>query len=148
MKKTLFIFSLFSFLIISCDNNEVNTDLVNNPNTASSEEINKEDLPVMTFTEEYYDFGEITQGEKVHHAFKFTNTGKTDLIIASANASCGCTVPTWPKKPIKPGEEGVIEVVFNSDNKSGQQNKQITVIANTQPGTNIVALKGNIIAPN
>ncbi len=135
--------------MISCNNNEkeVSTDLVNNANTASEEKVDKADAPVMTLEEEAFDFGEIAQGEKVYHSFKFTNTGKSDLIIASASATCGCTVPTWPEKPIAPGESGEIEVVFDSKGKQGQQNKQVTVLANTQPGTNVFALKGTVVAP-
>ena len=77
----------------------------------------------------------------------FENTGKTDLIITSATATCGCTVPKWPKKPIKPGEKASIEVIFDSEHKNGQQNKQVTIIANTYPSTNMVALQGKVIAP-
>ncbi|MEZ5067478.1 MAG: DUF1573 domain-containing protein [Bacteroidia bacterium] len=29
---------------------------------------------------------------------------KEPLIITSAQGSCGCTVPEWPKEPIKKGE--------------------------------------------
>ncbi|PCJ82120.1 MAG: hypothetical protein COA57_13570 [Flavobacteriales bacterium] len=124
----------------------VSTDIVNNPQTASGE-VDMSELPVMEFEEEVFNFGEITQGEKVNHSYKFKNTGKTDLVITSARGSCGCTVPTWPKKPIAVGEEGIIEVVFNSEGKKGQQNKKVTIVANTQPSTNVVAIKGIVIAP-
>ena len=137
----------------ACNNQpkeEITTDVVNNPETAAetTDELAKEDLPVMTFEEEVFEFGDITQGEKVYHSYQFKNTGKTDLVITSASATCGCTVPKWPKKPLAPGEGGIIEVVFNSEGKKGLQHKKVTVIANTHPSTNVVALKGNVIAPN
>jgi hypothetical protein len=128
------------------EDNSVNTDLVNNPETASNE-VNKENLPKMEFEQEVYDFGEITQGEKVSYSYKFKNTGNSDLIITSAEGSCGCTVPEWPKEPIAPGKEGTIDVVFNSQGKKNAQHKKVTILANTHPSTNVIALKGNVIAP-
>ncbi len=150
MKQTsIFILGILGFGIFSCEqnNSEISASLVNNPNTASDVVLDSTLLPKMVFTEEYYDFGEIIQGEKVYHSFEFQNTGKTDLVIASATATCGCTVPKWPKKPIQPGQSSKIEVVFDSDHKNGQQNKRVTIVANTQPSTNVVALKGMVIAP-
>src|SRR5690606_34200408 len=99
------------------------------------------------FEEEIFDFGTITQGEKVTHTYKFKNTGDNDLLIVSAKGSCGCTVPKWPKEPIAPGATGNIEVVFDSDGKSGRQHKKVTIVANTHPATTIIALKGDIVAP-
>ncbi|PTR01317.1 uncharacterized protein DUF1573 [Mucilaginibacter yixingensis] len=113
----------------------------------SSANANKADAPVMKFEEEAFDFGKIKKGEKVTHAFKFTNTGKTPLIVTNATATCGCTTPTWPKSPIKPGDSGVISVTFDSSSKQpGLQDKQITVEANTNPGANVVHLIGEVVA--
>ena len=67
----------------------------------------------MVFASKVYDYGMIAQGDKVKHAFTFTNTGTKDLIIASAEATCGCTQPGYPFMPIAPGETGTISVVFN-----------------------------------
>jgi len=86
--------------------------------------------PIITFSEMEYDFGKIIEGEKVACVFKFKNTGDGDLIIHSATTSCGCTVPHFDKKPIAPGEEGAMEVVFNSYRYEGIQNKTITVRSN------------------
>lgn len=147
MKKFVLILLTVGF-IAGCapENPSVSTDIVNNPNSAQTNGENV-DLPVIEFDEILHEFGDITQGEKVEHTFSFTNTGKADLIITSAKGSCGCTVPQWPKKPIKPGEKGEINVVFNSEGKKGKQHKKITIVANTQPSTNIVAISGTIIAP-
>jgi hypothetical protein len=81
----------------------------------------------MTFAEEKHDFGKITQGEKVSYSFTFKNTGNSDLIVSNASASCGCTIPNYPKVPVKPGEESKIDVVFNSDGKSGLVEKTVTL---------------------
>lgn len=90
-------------------------------------------FPEMTFEQTVHNFGEITQGEKVEYAFKFTNTGKKDLLIQNAVSSCGCTVPEWPKEPVKPGESGYLKVVFDSHGKEGYTEKEISIKANTDP---------------
>ena len=105
---------------------------------------NAADAPVMKFAKETNDFGKIRSGDKVASDFKFTNTGKSPLIITDAVATCGCTKPEWPKGPIKPGESGNIHVVFNSASKMGLQDKMITITANTNPAQNMVHLIGEV----
>ena len=80
-----------------------------------------------------YDFGTITEGESVTYNFRFKNTGNKPLVINSASASCGCTVPEKPEKPIMPGETGFLKVIFNSRGKSGHQEKAIIVSSNVKP---------------
>jgi hypothetical protein len=106
--------------------------------------VSAEDAPAMTFTEKEFDFGTIKEGDVVTHVFKFTNTGKTPLVIQNASAPCGCTVPDWPHEPVAPGATGEINVKFNSKGKSGLQNKPVTIVANTQPDVSTVTLKGNV----
>lgn len=91
-----------------------------------------------------YDFGTVTDGEKVEYSYRFKNTGSTPLVVVSATASCGCTVPEKPEKPIPPGETGFIKVVFNSSNRIGQNHKDITVIANTSPAFPVLKLTGEV----
>jgi hypothetical protein len=126
---------------------ELNTDIVDNPETASGE-ADQASMPAFEFEEEVIDFGEISQGEKVKRRFRFKNVGESNLIISDARGSCGCTVPLWPKQPIKPGQEGEIEVVFDSNGKKGKQHKTITLVANTQPNTKVIAIKGNVLTPD
>ncbi len=138
---------LLSATFFACSNQEQNdklsTDEVSVGASANSSE--KGNLPEIKFTEEVFDFGRITQGERVSHAFVFKNTGNKNLIISGASGSCGCTVPEWPKEPIKPGAEGKINVVFNSEGKSGLQEKTITIVTNCEPATRIVRIKTEII---
>tara|TARA_B100001245_G_scaffold217558_1_gene186125 strand:- start:477 stop:1001 length:525 start_codon:yes stop_codon:yes gene_type:complete len=101
-------------------------------------------LPSFEFAELDHDFGSIKEGDVVEHTFKFKNTGDAPLIISSATASCGCTVPDWPKEPIPVGEEGEIQVRFNSAKKPGVQNKTITITANTYPKINRLRIKANV----
>ncbi|MEQ8469562.1 MAG: DUF1573 domain-containing protein [Marinoscillum sp.] len=101
-------------------------------------------IPSFEFAEESHDFGAIKEGEVVEHVFKFTNTGDAPLIISSATASCGCTVPVWPKEPIPVGGEGKIEVRFDSKKKPGVQNKTVTITANTYPKISRLRIKANV----
>ena len=121
---------------------------IDNPNVASETEAPNPNAPVMTFAESQFDFGDIQPGSKVHHTFKFTNTGKTPLLIADATASCGCTTPNWTKDPVAPGAAGELEVQFDSRGKQGLISKQVSVRANTQPSTTVIYIKGNVLAAN
>ena len=105
---------------------------------------NASDAPVMKFEKESHDFGKIKPGDLVTYDFKFTNQGKSPLIITDGYASCGCTKPTWPKIPIQPGQSGVIHVTFDSKGKMGLQDKLITITANTNPAQNMVHLVGEV----
>ena len=128
------------------NNSSVDTDLINNPNSAdeSGEQIG---MPAMVFDEESYDFGDISQGERVEHSFTFTNNGDADLIISSATGSCGCTVPSYPKEPVKPGQKSEVLVVFDSNGKKGAQHKRVTIVANTNPNKTVIAIMSNVLAP-
>ena len=113
--------------------------------SAGSMTVKQTNAPVMTFDKSSYDFGKITRGDKVTYDFKFTNTGKSPLIITNAVASCGCTTPNWPKTPVAPGESALISVQFNSTGKIGLQDKMITITANTNPAQTVVHLVGEVI---
>lgn len=99
--------------------------------------------PVMTFDVLEYNYGSIKQGEVVTHEFKFKNTGREPLIINNAVGSCGCTVPDYPKEPIKPNGTGTIKVTFNSAGKMGQQDKTVTLTYDTDK-TIVLHIKGNV----
>jgi hypothetical protein len=96
------------------------------------------------FNEMSFDFGEITEGETVQHTFTFENTGSYPLVISNAIGSCGCTVPTYPKEPVSPGEKAAIEVQFNSAGREGLQNKTITVTANTDPSPTVLSITARV----
>ena len=78
-----------------------------------------------------YQFVTLTQAEKAEHDFRIPNTGDKELIIADAHGDCGCTVPSYPKEPVKPGETVTIHVTFNSAGKHDQIHKTVTMTCNT-----------------
>ncbi len=112
--------------------------------TTSTENSVATEAPVMTFEKTEHDFGSITQGENVTHIFKFKNTGKSDLLISDAKGSCGCTVPEYPKTPIKPGESGEMKVTFSSAGRNGLQSKTVDITANTATGREQLMIKASI----
>ena len=91
-----------------------------------------------------YDFGKIAEGDNVEFSYRFKNSGTRPLIISEASASCGCTVPEKPEKPIMPGEMGFIKVKFNSQGRPGQAHKTVHVSSNAQPAFPQLLLKGEV----
>jgi hypothetical protein len=100
---------------------------------------NKDGAGEIAFREYEHDFGKVTEGEKVAYIFTYENKGLADLVIKSASTSCGCTVPKFDKKPIPPGGNGNLEVIFDTSGRSGKQTKTITVRSNSS--TPVVLLR-------
>lgn len=126
---------------------EVATNATANPNspqTTTTTTMPPAKTTNMVFNKKEHDFGEIQQGDKVSYTFTFKNTGNNDLSIASANASCGCTVPEYTKEPLKPGKSGKMKVSFDSSGKTGVQTKTVTVRANTPTGYETLNIKATI----
>lgn len=95
-----------------------------------------------------HDFGKIEQGKPVTVEFKFTNTGKAPLIMNNVHGSCGCTTTDYTKEPVAPGKSGFIKATYNAANM-GSFTKTVTVNANTEKGTEVLTIKGEVIAsPN
>ena len=108
---------------------------------------NDNSQPDIKFNSEEFNFGSIKQGESVTHDFEFTNTGTEPVIISSAQGTCGCTVPTWPKEPIAKGQKGTIKVTFNSAGKMGLQDKTVTISSNARMSPTVLHLKGAVETP-
>ena len=142
MKKLLILLTVIA--LVSCGKKEQKSMSIEVPLTNDGK-VDTAKLPKFTFVQDVYDFGQIKQGEKVSYSFKFKNTGSTPLIISSASASCGCTVPSYPEEPIQPGEESKVDVVFDSNGKMGMQTKTITLVSNTIPNTKVLYLRGEIL---
>ncbi len=100
--------------------------------------------PDIVFETEVVDYGTIEQNSNGVREFKFKNTGKEPLIITSCRASCGCTVPTCPKEPIKRGKTGIIKVKY-STNRLGRFSKTITVTSNAKTPRKVLTIKGDVI---
>ncbi len=100
-------------------------------------------LEDMAFTDLNHDFGTVQEGPDATCKFTFVNKGKEPMIIQKAQASCGCTVPTYSKEPIAPGATGTIDVAFHTMGKpAGPFNKSITVTSNA--GVKVLNIKGMV----
>lgn len=89
-----------------------------------------------------HDFGNVKPESDNTTVFTVTNTGNKPLIIENVAASCGCTTPKKPEKPIAPGKSDVIEVTFSP--KPGQENeitKTVTVTANTVDKVHLLEIR-------
>lgn len=104
----------------------------------------KKGAAVAEFDKTEHDFGTVAEGTVVETSFMIKNTGKVDLVVTNATATCGCTVPSWPKEPIKPGESGEVKVRFDSAGKPNRQSKTITLFTNTATGRETVKIFGNV----
>lgn len=154
--RIICLFAAASMLVISCKKEQQETPVA--PNTAldtntplieqpTNEEVNAASAKMteMTFSEMAHNFGVIPPTESVSHVFKFTNTGKNDLLIASAKGSCGCTVPEYPKEPIPPGKTGTMKVTFSPKGKNGPQHKTVNVMANVPNGGMVLNIEADIL---
>lgn len=93
-----------------------------------------------------HDYGTIEKGGDGNCIFTFTNKGQKPLVLSNVRASCGCTVPQWPREPIAPGKEGEIKVKYNT-NIGGTFNKSITVNSNAVNNMIRLRIKGQVVAP-
>jgi len=146
MKKIVFLTVLSLATLISCKENAASKIKDSNLVKAHQRDIEIEkDMPVMSFDKREYDFGTMHENDVVETVFNFKNTGKTDLVITNAYASCGCTIPVWPKEPIKPGGTGIIKVKFNSRGKTNKQHKTVTLETNTRDGKELLSIRAQVI---
>lgn len=139
---SLLLLGLFASILYCCNQSENgNQSTTEVKSGLPNESLGTADMPKIYFKENEHDFGEIVEGEKITYGFKFSNTGGSDLIINNVIASCGCTATEFPKDPIKPGENGVIKITFDSRGQTGYQKKTITIEANTLPEKVFVRIK-------
>ncbi len=106
------------------------------------------DAPRMEFPGgNVFNYGDVPErDEPVAHEFEFFNTGKKPLIIQEAHGSCGCTVPSFSREPVLPGQKGVITVKYTTKGRPGPINKDVSVSSNGTPALNYLHITGNVIA--
>jgi len=102
-------------------------------------------LPVIQFEKQVIDLGYMTEGEVAGAEFIFHNMGKKDLVIEKIETTCGCTTPEWSQKPVPPGGEGVVKILFNSSEQRGLQNKSIRILSNARNNEILLAVTANVV---
>lgn len=102
--------------------------------------------PTAAFDVREHNFGIIDASKGVvSTTFNFTNTGNAPLVIISAKANCGCTVPKYPVEPIAPGKSGQITVRYNPSGNSGAFTKYVRVQTNDPHNRKInLKIKGSV----
>lgn len=145
MKKILGIYAILALSVVSCKEAAAEKFVENNAETTQVPAVNTEDLPVVSLDKEVLDLGDLKMGQVGEGSVVITNTGKTDLVIYSAQGSCGCTIPETPKEPIKPGQSYEMKVTFDSAGKPGLQQKSVTLTTNTAQGREVFTVKSQVI---
>lgn len=141
--KKYILFLLVSATVVSCDVRRKDK-IADDTETQKLQAL--KDSTTVQIIDTTYDFKTVTDGEKVMYSYRFKNTGTKPLVIVEASASCGCTVPQKPEKPVLPGETGFIKVVFDSKGRVGPAHKTVTVQSNAKPEFPTLILTGNVIA--
>ena len=99
-----------------------------------------------TFSTKSHDFGYIKEAKgPVSCTFEFTNTGSAPLIVIESTASCGCTRPEYPTKPIKPGKKAKIKVTYSTIGRPGAFRKTIKVKTNGRERVTTLVIEGVVI---
>lgn len=103
-------------------------------------------LGVLIFTEQFHDFGKVTEGDILHYSVPFKNTGQGVLRITKTETSCGCTTAKGALKAYRPGQEGMLDVTIDTKGKHGVITKTITLtLANATERTSELTLMAELI---
>ena len=166
MKKLLIAFSVLSLVACSSAESESNSYKIESKDAPHESRISagkvdkvaekkarekygnqSEETTTIEFDEYFHDFGKVFKGSSNKHVFRFKNIGSVPCTIQSAKASCGCTIPKKPEKPVLPGEYGELEVVFKpKDSQVGTEvKKTVTVVANTIPNPIKLDIKSFVV---
>jgi hypothetical protein len=137
--KIITFFVLLAFTACGGTNNNADNTSLMIPDTGQAN---------ISFTEYEHNFGVVAAGEKVGYIFTFLNSGTGHLAINSVSTSCGCTIPKYDKKPIPPGGEGSLEVIFNTAGYDGVQSKTITVQSNAETPVVMLKIMAQIVNSN
>ncbi len=133
MRKSIYsLVVLFAMSFTAFAQEEQKTEVNNDPNAAE-----------IVFETEVHDFGTIEYGGNGTYDFKFSNTGKSPLIISNARGSCGCTVPKWPKEPVAKGQSGSINVQYDTK-RPGPFTKTVTITSNAKSASKVITIKGTV----
>ncbi len=142
MKRNYFSLAMIAIILISC-NIRTKDRLAND--ASKQYELFLRDTTTVQVIDSSYNFGKVTDGDKVEYNYRFKNTGTKPLVIINTTASCGCTIPQKPERPIAAGDTGVIKVVFDSKGRVGTAHKTITVVANARPVFPDLLLTGEVV---
>ncbi len=136
--KQPFLIIFIAFFTFHTEGYAQNTSKIHEKAKVRSKSVSQPSKPIekkarIKFVQQTIDMGTIKEDVIVEKFFEFKNEGTADLVIINAEGSCGCTIPTIPMEPIKPGEKGRIGVKYTAKNKAGPQKPIISVTTNGTP---------------
>ena len=111
----------------------------------ASKYVSAEKKEILNWKTTNHNFGEIVQGVPVSTTFSFINTSSTPLLITQVAGSCGCTVTTYTKEAIAPGEQGYVTTTYNAASP-GAFRKAVTVTVSTMAEPIVLSLQGTVLA--
>lgn len=137
-KKKLISFSFFmmALVLVSCNSGQ--------KKESTSAKSDESGVAKFVFSEEIHNFGSLKAGEVVSFTFQFRNNGTKTLVIGDVDSGCGCTEVKIPKKIVEPGQDGQIEVIYNSAGEVGKQLKTITISSNAEKPKMLLFIKANV----
>ena len=129
MKKVIYLLGIMLFMV----------------GAAKAQDENVQTGAEIEFERVVHDYGDVPYNGNGECEFRFTNTGTEPLLVQKPKSSCGCTIPSWPKEPILPGESDVIKVTYRT-NRAGNINKTVTVTSNAVKNSTVVLrIKGRVL---
>jgi len=134
MKKIILAFGLLSFVF-------------SNTTTSFAQGTQIVTGPSMSLDKDVHNYGKIKKDSDGACYFTITNDGTEPLLITNAKGSCGCTVPSWPREAIAPGDSAKMKVTYKT-NRVGPINKTVTITSNSTTGARkVVRIKGEVLKP-
>jgi hypothetical protein len=136
LKATSIIYILFGVLLMACNSGT--------KKASPGEKSDESGIAKFVFSEEIHNFGSLKAGEVVSFTFIFRNEGTKTLTITEVDSGCGCTEVIIPNKIVGPGQEGRIEVIYDSAGEVGNQLKTITVTSNAEQPKKQLFIKAKV----
>lgn len=144
MKKVILGLSALCLVFItSCKEDATVKIKSENVAEAAERDANAGNFPIISFDKVEHDFGTLESGTPVETIFKYTNTGKSMLVVSDIKSTCGCTVPSNWTKEVAPGETGEFSVKFDGKG-ANQVQKTVNLTTNTENGKESVKIKAFI----
>ena len=146
INKLSIILLMTIFIIVICSMcksvKEASSTSSGSPQSSASVQLTESDI---AFKETVNDDPTVFEGENIEHIYVFTNSGSETLKVINAKAGCGCTVASYTKDDIKPGDSGDVKVTLNTSNRLGNQQKSVTIETNSKKNPNVsLTIKGTV----
>ncbi len=136
--------SLLSILILAITFSSFSQEAAATKKTETTKKAENKKQPEITFEKTTIDYGTITQGDDGNREFVYKNTGKSPLILTNVKSSCGCTIPSWSKTPLKKKKADKIKVKYNT-HRVGNFQKTVTIFSNAKNSPVRLTIKGKVV---